>query len=98
MSDNVQPLFGGKLATPANEPVPQVVAFIERLLVRAKSGDVRAIGVAYIRGNGHPADGWQRDGDADLTYRLHSAIACLMGEFTASLNSTSTAVQDNSIE
>jgi hypothetical protein len=91
MSDNVRPIFGGKFAA-ASEPVPQVVAFIERLLERAKAGDVRAIAVAYIRSNGHPADGWDRDADPDLVYRLHSAIACLMGGFTDDVNSSSVVI------
>ena len=93
--EKVQPLFGDRLTTPTNEPVPQVVAFIERLLARAKAGDIRAIGVAYVRGNGHIADGWDRDGDPGLIYRLHSAIACLMHEFTNDVNSTSVVVSQN---
>ena len=94
----VQALFGGKVATPANEPVPQVVAFIERLLVRAKAGDVRAIGVTYVCGNGHRVYGWERDADPDLTYRLHSAIICLAHEFTNDINVTSADVSQKSEE
>jgi hypothetical protein len=83
--DNVRPLF----VNLPKEPVPHVVDFIERLLKRAKAGDVRAVAVAYVCGDGHIAEGWYRDSDVELAYRLHSAIACLMHEFTDNMNATS---------
>jgi hypothetical protein len=91
----VTALFGGGDVVPAGEPVPLVVEFVESLLARAKSGDMRAIAVAYVKGNRVPADGWERERtDGSLTFILHSAIACLMGEFTDEMNATSVSIAD----
>ena len=92
MSDKVTSLFGGAVSG-ANQPVPQVVAFVERLLARAKSGEMRAIAVTYVRGNDLPSEGWQRGDDPNHTFVLHSGIACLLGNFTDMLNGSDSIVE-----
>jgi hypothetical protein len=85
--------LSGQKVNPPGQPVPEVIDFLERILARAKSGDIRAVAVAYVRGNGMTADGWYSDrNDGKLTFILHSAIACLMGDFTADLNKSSISV------
>jgi len=83
--EKVTSLFGGAVSA-VNQPVPELVAFIERLLTRAKSGEMRAIAVAYVRGNGLPSEGWSYD-DTENVFLLHSGIACLFGNFTNFINS-----------
>lgn len=41
--------------TPINEPDPDVIAFFERYLERAKSGEIRAVAMAYVPGSGRPS-------------------------------------------
>ena len=84
--NKIQPLFGDRLATPANEPCQEVVSFVEELLARAKCGDVRAIAVAFIRGNGNSAEGWEQDADPRLTRDLHSAAVSMVHNYTVDMN------------
>jgi hypothetical protein len=93
MTRNVTSLFGGEVA-PSGQPVPEVVAFLENLLDRAKSGDIRAIAVAYVKDNGKTSAGWERERNDDnrLACVLHSAIACLMGKFTERLTNAGVEV------
>jgi hypothetical protein len=92
MTDKVTALFGGTVSA-VNEPIPELVAFVERLLARAKSGEIRAIAVTYVRGNGRPSEGWQRGDNPDHAFVLHSGIACLLGNFTDMLNATDTVAE-----
>lgn len=82
MTDNVKPIFGGTLSA-GNEPVPSVIAFIKGLLARAEHGDLRAIAVAYVRGNQRPSFGWSdEDGGGRLSFILHSGVVILQSEYT----------------
>lgn len=47
---NVKQLPGAP--TPVSEPVPETVELIERLLERAKAGDIRSVAVAYTLNGG----------------------------------------------
>ena len=83
-SKNIKSLFGDRFATPNNEPVPQVVDFLKDLLARAEKGDVRAVAVAFIRGNNNSSLGWELDGGREIIRSLHSAIICLANKYVNS--------------
>ena len=39
-------------------PSPDVIALLERLLERAREGDIRSIAVAWVNGDGTPSHNW----------------------------------------
>lgn len=49
MAQNVVPLMGGSVASIAGEPEPDVIAWCEALLERARSGETIAIASVEVR-------------------------------------------------
>lgn len=58
-----------------SQPVPEVVAFIEGLLARAKAGDIQAIAVAYAAPGEVTGDGWSVG--KGYSHQIMAAIADL---------------------
>lgn len=82
-SSNVVDLRGAAHALP-NAPCATVVEFLRGLLVRAEAGEVRAIALAYVRGNGRPTLGISY-GDGSV-FTLHSGVHLLADDLTRELN------------
>lgn len=77
MSAEILTLPGQPLQTPrSSEPQPDVIAFIEALLVRAKSGDIQAIAVATVLNAEETGDGW-KPGKTAYSHQLMAAIGDL---------------------
>ena len=84
--DNVRSMFGSPVVS-ANEPIPSIIELLEGMLDRAKSGEIRAIALVYVRGNGRPTTIKKtNDLDADYIWPLHSGLMCLIGDITDELN------------
>jgi hypothetical protein len=61
-----RPIKPVELRAVANEPDPDVVAAIESLLIRAKSGEVRAVGLSNVNTDGSVGTAWAGDRWATL--------------------------------
>lgn len=70
-----------------SQPVPEVVALAEQVLIDAKNGKIRVLGVACVLGNdGETAEGWAPKQDAPAT--LSAAAADLHYRVTKMRNDT----------
>lgn len=65
------------------EPDPHIIAELERLLARAKDGDLRAIAYATCNANGSTGSGWE--GVAGTRLPLGAAVAMLQHRYTSKL-------------
>lgn len=84
--EKVTSIFGGPVVC-SNEPVPHIVDTLEGMLNRAKAGEIRAIAIVYVRGNGRPSTIKQTsDLDKDTIWPLHSGLMCLTAKVTDELN------------
>ena len=63
----------------AGEPVPEIVELLDRLLGEARSGELRGIGYAVIRG-GRVATGWHW-GDGVTNTDAIAAVSLLQHEY-----------------
>jgi hypothetical protein len=92
MSDNSMPKvvsLRGEKVTPQGAPHPNVVEYIESLLVRARRGEITSIAVAFVRGNGFASEGTSIGSRAIDMYALHSALATCLHRMTRELDDNS---------
>lgn len=69
------------------QPDPEIIAFCEDLVERAKRGDIRAIAVAMVKPGRLTADGWRRTYQgADCCHELMAAITYLQHRFANGVN------------
>jgi len=80
-------IFGGDHGVAPGSPDPQIIAFLERILARAKAGEIRAIALTYVKPNGRPSEGWHFGAIPDDIFVLHSGAACMVDNLTRTLNS-----------
>jgi hypothetical protein len=74
---------------PEEQPDAAIIAFCEDLVVRAKSGEIRAIAVAMVNPGRVTADGWRRaDHGADCCHELMAAITYLQLRYGNQVNAT----------
>lgn len=73
---------------------PEIVAFCEDLVVRAKQGDIQAIAVALVKPGRCTADGWQRTKENN-GHDLMASISYLQQRFAAQQNDRSTGENDD---
>lgn len=87
-----------KVVTLAGTPAPEssdapdekIIAFAEKLLVRCKRGEVRALAYVFVRPNGRPSEGTAYGRVPNDIFVLHSGVACLLGNITDDLNASET--------
>lgn len=72
-----------------NEPVPEIVANLERLLEEAKAGTLRSFSYAVVRTGGVIGTGWQLDQKAPDSLSLAASIGHLNHRYFAMLTETS---------
>lgn len=72
---NVMQLPGAP--TPETDPVPETVELIERMLEKAKSGEIRSVAVAYTLEGRGTITNWHNNGEF---YVLMSSVAVLHHE------------------
>ena len=71
------------------QPDAAIVRFCEDLVVRAKTGGIRAIAVAMVQSGRITADGWRRASHgADCCHELTAAITYLMLRYGNQVNAT----------
>lgn len=92
MIGNVTGFPGVKLvdAPIAEQPVAEIVTFIEELLAAAKRGQIRAIGVAYVKTGDVTADGFASGNGT--SHSLFAAVADLFHTCAARRHSLGTYV------
>lgn len=66
------------------QPVPGIVAFVEKLLDDAKAGRVRALAIAAVKQGDMVTTAWERPEDGDYGHQLAAAIGCLSHRYFAS--------------
>lgn len=86
MADGNVVSLTGKEAVVAGAPDPGVVDFLESMLARAKAGEMRAVAITYVRGNGRPSEGWYSGKVPNDIFVLHSGATCMLGNMTDMLN------------
>ena len=72
-------------------PDPDVVSFLEHLLAKAKSGEIRGVGAAWVRPDGMTAHNWAGAPETCVTL-LIGGLMFLVHEITCAAGATS--VQD----
>ncbi len=87
MNDNVHRFPGvADSSLPAGvQPDPDVIAFCEDLLDRARAGAIQAIAVTLVKPGGYVADGWQR-GAGPWHHQLMAGITYLQNRFASQVN------------
>lgn len=60
--------------TPPDMAVPETVEMLEKMLARAKSGEVRSIAMAALKANGDACTQWHSEGQL---FALAGAAGCL---------------------
>lgn len=68
-------------AVPAGEPVPHIVARLERLLEDARSGELRALACACAYRDGHITTGWEKPeaaGEAAISFENHALGSAIL--------------------
>jgi hypothetical protein len=89
MASNVKafPGIADLAKTPDEQADASVIAFCEDLVVRAKSGEIRAIAVAIVKPGRLTADGWRRaEHGADCCHELTAAITYLQLRYANKIN------------
>lgn len=71
MADNVKALFG---AAPSGQPVPEIVAMLERMTAKARSGELRGFACACAGDNGI---GHEFHFEADAKFEAGAAVMAL---------------------
>ena len=92
MTDNIEAFPGTTDSTksPDEQPEPNVIAFCEDLVIRAKAGQIRAIAVALVEPGRTTADGWRRsEHGADCAHELMAAITYLQLRYGNQVNEDS---------
>lgn len=93
MADNVAQLSVVPVdRTAGARPQTGVIEFVERLLLRAKSGELQSIAVAYANAVGNPATGYYRGERQADAWILAAGVLCLAQETAASINDGCTDV------
>jgi len=91
--DNVTSIFGQGVPKPG-EPVEEIVQKLSDLLEKAKAGELRAIGLVHVRGNGRPSIYFRDDPNVDSSiFVLHSGGHCLVDMIMESMAIRSTQRQ-----
>lgn len=77
---NITPIHG---ATIAGEPVSEIIATLEGLLLRAHSGEIQALAYATVDRTGRIATGW--DGGSGTREPLAGAASLLSTRFNMAM-------------
>jgi hypothetical protein len=75
------------------EAVPEVVAFLEKLLEEAKAGEIRSFAYAAAKIGSETGTGWVMDPNGSDTHVLCSAIATVQHRFMTNLCEHSTPAE-----
>lgn len=88
--NNVTALPGVVLTSSVDaQPQQNVIAFIERLLEKAKLGEIQAIAVATVGPNNTTADGWEQGlQGAPNSHNLMAAISYLQNRLATRMNNS----------
>jgi hypothetical protein len=68
-------------------PQPRVIEFLEKLVARARTGELQSVAVGYVAASGHPCEGYSRGDRPEDTFLLPTAVLCVLHRMTQDLNS-----------
>lgn len=78
----------------AAQPNPKVIAYLEKILDRAKAGEVQSVAMAFVRANGYPSYGWHGF-DGVTQFALHSGLMTMLTAIENEMDAVSTSDDDN---
>ena len=76
------------------QPNAKVIAYLEKVLARAKSGEIQSVALTYVRSNGYPSYGWHGF-EGIPQFALHSGLMTLLTAIENEMDAISTSDDDN---